>query len=68
MLRLPIRGVLNLAKQLITVPNLLLTFTDPVTVVGLYGIRRTVHSVAIYVDAPAALTQALLTTNDHYHG
>lgn len=57
-------GVLNLAKQLITVPNLLLTFTEPATVVGLYGICRTVRSVAIYVDAPDELAQALSPLRD----
>ncbi|MBC8085298.1 MAG: hypothetical protein H7Z21_19035 [Hymenobacter sp.] len=52
-------GTLNVARQLITVPNLLLTFAEPVIVTGLYGSRRTVHRLALYVDAPAELILAL---------
>lgn len=46
--------LLNLAKPLLTPPNVLLTFSQPVAVVGLYGLRRTVWQVALYVDDWAA--------------
>jgi hypothetical protein len=52
--------LLNTARQLLTTPNLLLTLTEPQLVQGPYGMRRTVRRLAIYVDSPAALQQALL--------
>ncbi len=53
--------LLDLAKPLLTPPNLLLTFAEPVTVIGPYGWRRTVCEVAVYVDDPATCHAALLT-------
>jgi hypothetical protein len=50
----PKQHLLNLAKPLLTPPNVLLTFSQPVAVVGLYGLRRTVWQVALYVDDRAA--------------
>lgn len=61
-------GVMNLAKQLVTVPNLLLTFTAPVIVTGPYGMQRTVHKLALYVDVPSELLRALLPSDDAKHG
>lgn len=55
-------GLLNLAKPLLTPPNLLLTFAVPVAVVGPYGLRRQAHQVAVYVDDPAACYAALMAT------
>ncbi len=55
----PAPGLLNAARLLLTPPNLLLTFTEPQPVRGLYGLRRTVRCLAIYVDEPAALMQLL---------
>ena len=49
---------LNLAKLLFTAPNLLLTFAEPVTVAGPYGIRRTVRRVAVYLDEPQPFVAA----------
>ena len=43
---------LQLTKLLFTSPNLLLTFAEPVVVVGPYGIRRTARRVAVYLDQP----------------
>ncbi|NML65845.1 hypothetical protein HHL22_11580 [Hymenobacter sp. RP-2-7] len=45
-------GVLGLSKPLFAGPNLLLTFAEPVTVVGFYGIRRTAQRIAVYLDQP----------------
>ncbi|MGI4735203.1 MAG: hypothetical protein ACRYG7_08500 [Janthinobacterium lividum] len=45
-------GVLSLAKLLFTTPNTLLTFAEPVVVLGPYGIRRTARRVAVYLDQP----------------
>lgn len=45
---------LNAAKPLMTEPNLLLVLKEPVEVVGLYGIRRKVSRLAIYIDEPEA--------------
>ena len=55
----PAPGLLNAARLLLTPPNLLLTFAEPQPVRGLYGLRRTVRRLAIYVDEPAALRQLL---------
>jgi hypothetical protein len=45
-------GVLGLSKLLFASPNLLLTFAEPVVVVGPYGIRRTAQRLAVYLDQP----------------
>ena len=45
-------GVLGLSKLLFASPNLLLTFAEPVTVVGFYGIRRPARRIAVYLDQP----------------
>lgn len=42
----------NLAKPLFAAPNLLLTFAEPVALVGPYGIRRPARRLAIYLDQP----------------
>ncbi|GAA4500861.1 hypothetical protein GCM10023172_21830 [Hymenobacter ginsengisoli] len=52
-------GLLNTARLLLTPPNLLLTLATPQPVRGLYGLRRTVRYLAIYVDNPAELRQQL---------
>ncbi len=52
----------NTARQLFTTPNLLLTLATPHLVRGPYGLQRTVRQLAIYVDEPAALQQALSAT------
>jgi len=51
--------LLNAARLLLTLPNLLLTLAAPQQVRGPYGLHRTVHRLAIYVDEPAALQHAL---------
>lgn len=48
----PAADLLNLTKLLFTPPNLLLTFAQPVTVTGAYGIRRTGRRLAVYLDQP----------------
>ncbi|WP_375418546.1 hypothetical protein [uncultured Hymenobacter sp.] len=55
----PAADCLNAAAQLLTPPNLLLTLAAPQVVQGPYGLRRNVSRLAIYVDEPAALQQAL---------
>ena len=45
-------GVLGLSKLLFASPNLLLTFAEPVVVVGPYGICRTAQRIAVYLDQP----------------
>ena len=50
---------LNLARPLLTAPNVMLTFAAPVLVTGPYGIRRTARRLALYLDQPAALLDAL---------
>lgn len=49
---------LNTAGLLLTTPNLLLTFAEPVELVGPYGIRRTARRVAIYLDQPKQFVTA----------
>jgi len=46
------KGILNLAKPLLTQPNVLLTSHGPVIVNGLYGFSKSTHSLAFYVDRP----------------
>ncbi|GAA4366685.1 hypothetical protein GCM10023185_38020 [Hymenobacter saemangeumensis] len=57
----PGSGVLNTSKLLFTVPNLLLSFAEPVEVAGPYGIRRRVRQVALYVDQPQEFMQHFLS-------
>ena len=50
---------LNLARPLLTAPNVMLTFAAPVFVTGPYGIRRPARRLALYLDHPTALLDAL---------
>lgn len=50
---------LNLARPLLTAPNVMLTFAAPVFVTGPYGIRRPARRLALYLDQPTALLDAL---------
>lgn len=52
---------LNLARPLLTAPNVMLTFAAPVSVTGPYGIRRPARRLALYLDQPTALLNALST-------
>ncbi|GAA3946229.1 hypothetical protein [Hymenobacter algoricola] len=52
-------GVLNLAQQLITPPNVLLSCHHAITALGPYGLRKTTRQLALYVDKPAEFMQAL---------
>lgn len=54
----PAADLLNLTKLLFTSPNLLLTFAQPVTVKGPYGIQRTGRRLAIYLDQPQQFREA----------
>lgn len=45
---------LNLARPLLTAPNLMLTFAAPVIVTGPYGMRRSARRLALYLDQPQA--------------
>ncbi|UOQ72134.1 hypothetical protein [Hymenobacter cellulosilyticus] len=60
-------ATLNLAKPLLTPPNVLLTCHVPITVTGIYGLRTTTCTLALYVDAPqdfvGILTTAIRTTS-----
>ena len=49
---------LNLARPLLTAPNLMLTFAAPVVVTGPYGIRRPARRLALYLDQPQAFLAA----------
>ena len=51
-------ATLNLARPLLTAPNLMLTFAGPVTVTGPYGIRRSARRLALYLDQPQAFLAA----------
>ena len=55
----PAPDLLNLTKVLFTPPNLLLTFSQPVTVKGPYGIQRTGRRLAVYLDQPQQFVEAL---------
>jgi hypothetical protein len=55
----PAADLLPLTKLLFTPPNLLLTFAQPVTVLGVYGRQRTARRVALYVDQPQRFIEAL---------
>lgn len=54
----PHPDTLDLTRLLFTTPNLLLTFTEPVTLAGPYGTHRTARRVAFYLDEPAPFRQA----------
>ncbi len=54
----PAADLLNLTKLLFTPPNLLLTFAQPVTVKGPYGIQRTGRRLAVYLDQPQQFIEA----------
>lgn len=45
-------SVLNLAKPILTAPNLLLTFNRPVLVSGIYGLTKKTEKIALYLDEP----------------
>ncbi|MEZ0608674.1 hypothetical protein ACAW74_09170 [Fibrella sp. WM1] len=51
------QGALNIA--LLTAPNLLLTFTEPIQLTGLYGIRKTTRQLTLFVDGRDALLKTL---------
>jgi hypothetical protein len=55
----PAPDLLNLTKLLFTPPNLVLTFSHPVTVKGPYGIQRTGRRLAVYLDQPQQFMAAL---------
>lgn len=55
----PAADLLNLTKLLFTPPNLLLTFAQPVTVQGPYGIQRTGRRLAVYLDQPQQFIAAV---------
>ena len=50
--------MLNLARPLLAAPNLLLTFAEPRSIVGPYGIRRKARCVALYLDQPRQFLEA----------
>ncbi|MBU6119371.1 hypothetical protein [Hymenobacter siberiensis] len=51
--------ILNLARPLLTAPNVMLTFAAPISVTGPYGICRPARRLALYLDQPMALLDAL---------
>lgn len=55
----PAPGLLNLARPLLTPPNLLLVCATPQPVAGPYGLRRNACELALYVDDAAGLLAAL---------
>ncbi|MDU0370921.1 hypothetical protein ACFPAF_10985 [Hymenobacter endophyticus] len=55
----PAPGRLNLARPLLTPPNLLLVCASPQPVTGPYGLGRTACELALYVDDAAGLLAAL---------
>jgi hypothetical protein len=55
----PAPDLLNLTKLLFTTPNLVLTFSHPVTVKGPYGVQRTGKRLAVYLDQPQQFREAL---------
>jgi hypothetical protein len=55
----PAADLLNLTKLLFTPPNLLLTFAEPVTVKGAYGMQRTGRRLAMYLDQPQQFREAI---------
>jgi hypothetical protein len=55
----PAPGRLNLARPLLTPPNVLLVLTGSQEVVGPYGLRRHARELVLYVDDAAGLLAAL---------
>ena len=55
----PAPGRLNLARPLLTPPNVLLVLTGPQDIMGPYGLRRVAHELTLYVDDAAGLLAAL---------
>ena len=55
---------LNLARPLLTAPNLMLTFAAPVIVTGPYGMRRSARRLALYLDQPQAFLAAAGHSSD----
>ena len=49
---------LNLARPLLTAPNVMLTFAEPVVVTGPYGIQRPARRLALYLYQPQAFLAA----------
>ncbi|TGE19284.1 hypothetical protein [Hymenobacter elongatus] len=52
-------GTLNLAKTLVTPPNILLTCPEPIEATGIYGLRKKTYLLALYVDNPQDFLQNL---------
>lgn len=55
----PAAGLLNIARPLLTPPNLLLTLAEPQAATGPYGGSRTVRQVALHLDCPANFRAAV---------
>ena len=55
---------LNLARPLLTAPNVLLTFAAPITVTGPYGMRRAARRLAVHLDQPPQFLAALAAASD----
>lgn len=55
----PAAGLLNLTKLLFAPPNLMLTFAQPVTIKGPYGIQRTGRRLAVYLDRPQQFRETI---------
>ncbi|WP_345263366.1 hypothetical protein [Nibrella viscosa] len=58
----PDKQTLNLAKPLLTAPNVLLELHTPILVEGMYGFQRMVKRLALYVDEPNLLRFGLSDT------
>lgn len=56
---LPPDNCQNLARPLLTPPNLVLTFSADVVVTGPYGLRRTVRQLSCFVDQPDAFLRTV---------
>jgi len=55
----PASGRLNLARPLLTPPNVLLILTSSQDITGPYGLRRVAHELTLYVDDAAGLLAVL---------
>lgn len=55
----PAPGLLNLARPLLTPPNVRLVLTGPREITGPYGLRRVARELTLYVDDAAGLLAAL---------
>lgn len=55
----PVPGRLNLARPLLTPPNVLVVLTTPQVFNGPYGLRRVARELALYVDDAAGLLTVL---------